>query len=165
MQKKIIRRGSYIRQLAAKFILFIVLGRKSEKVSCFFHARNPGERRTHSCHALIVKSPSSNGAITNPLFPPLPTRAARSCSLNMTKNRNTIPTRTKSPTKKSCSRPMCRQSMQTATLYGTLPKHRKNNGTPSLPGGSCLPFRGKSHRNSTPTFSVTTAGSFLFPKA
>ena len=63
----------------------------------------------------------------NPLFLPPPTRAARNCSLNTTKSRNTIPTRTKSPTKKSCSRPMCRRSMQTAILYGTLPKRRKNN--------------------------------------
>ena len=41
------------------------------------------------------------------------------------------------------------------TLW-TLPKRRKNNGTPSLPGGSCLPFQGKSHQSSMPTLSVTT---------
>ena len=98
----------------------------------------------------------------NPLFLPPPTRAARSCSLNMTRNRNTIPTRTKSPTKKSCSRPMCRRSLQTAILYGTQPKRRKNNGTPSLPGDSCLPSQGKSRRDSTPTLSVTTAAKILF---
>ena len=40
-----------------------------------------------------------------------------------------------------------------------------SNGTPSLPGESCLPYRGKSPRNSTPTLSGTTAGSFLFLKA
>ncbi len=61
--------------------------------------------------------------------------------------------------------PHAPQSMQTAMPYGTLPKRRKNNGTPSLPGGSCLPSQGKSRRDSTPTLSVTTAGSFLFPKA
>ena len=82
----------------------------------------------------------------NPPFLPPPTRAAKSCSLNTTKSRNTIPTRTKSPTKKSCSRPMCRRSMQTAILYGTLPKRRKNNGTPSLPGGSCLPSQAAKRR-------------------
>ena len=134
-------------------------------VPCSFFALMPGERRAHACHARTVKSPSLSGATMNPPFLPLPTRVARNCSLNTTKSRNTIPTRTKSPTKKSCSRPMCRRSMQTAILYGTLPKRRKNNGTPSLPGGSCLPSQGKSHRNSTPTLSVTTAGSFLFPKA
>ena len=109
------------------------------------------EKGAHTCHAHIAKSQSSSGATMNPLFLPPPTRAARSCSLNTTKSRNTIPTRTKSPTKKSCSRPMHRRSMPTATPYGTLPKHRKNNGTPSLPGGSCLPSQGKSRRNSTPT--------------
>ena len=134
-------------------------------VPCSFFALMPGERRAHACHARTVKSPSLSGATMNPLFLPPPTRAARSCSLNTTKSRNTIPTRTKSPTKKSCSRPMRRQSMQTAILYGTLPKRRKNNGTPSLPGGSCLPSQGKSRRNSMPTLSVTTAGSILFPKA
>ncbi len=41
---------------------------------------------------------------------------------------------------------------------------QENNGMPSLPGGSCLPFRGNFPRNSMLTFSVTTAGSFLFPK-
>ena len=100
----------------------------------------------------------------NPLFLPPPIRAAKSCSLNTTRSRNTIPTRTKSPTKKSCSHPMRRQSLQTAIPYGTPPKRRKNNGTPSLPGGSCLPSQGKSRRNSTPTLSVTTAGSFFVSK-
>ena len=30
--------------------------RKSEKVSCFFYARNPGERRAHICHVRTVSS-------------------------------------------------------------------------------------------------------------
>ena len=90
--------------------------RKSEKVSCYFFAWNPGERRAHSCHARIVKSQSLSGATMNPLFPPLLISAASGCSLNMIKNRNTIPTRTKSPTKKSCPRPMYRRSLQTSYL-------------------------------------------------
>ena len=35
----------------------------------------------------------------------------------------------------------------------------------SLPEGSCLPYRGNFPRNSTPTLSGITAGSFLFPRA
>jgi len=38
---------------------------ETEKVSCFFYARNPGERRAHSCHARTVKSPSLSGATNN----------------------------------------------------------------------------------------------------
>ena len=37
------------------------------------------------------------------------------------------------------------------TSCGTLPRHKKNNGTPSLPAGSYLPYRGKSPRSNTPT--------------
>ena len=61
--------------------------------------------------------------------------------------------------------PHAHQRMQTAILCGTPPKLSRSNGTPSLPGESCLPYRGKSPRNSTPTLSGTTAGSFLFLKA
>lgn len=57
--------------------------------------------------------------------------------------------------------PMRHRSMQTAIPCGTLLKRLKNNGTLSLPGGSCLPSRGKSLRNSTPISFVTTAGSFF----
>ena len=41
-----------------------------------------------------------------------------------------------SSTMKSCSRQMPRRSMQTAIPYGMLPRPWKNNGTPSLQGGS-----------------------------
>ena len=99
--------------------------RKLKKLSCFFYARNPGERRAHTCHARTVKSPSSSGATMNPLFLPPPTRAARSCFLNTTKSRNTISTRMKSPTKKSCSRPMCRRNF-------SLTENEKQQ-VPSLP--------------------------------
>ena len=109
------------------------------------------EKGAHTCHAHIAKSQSSSGATMNPLFLPPLIKAAKGCSLNTTKNRNTILIKPKSPTRKSCSRPMLHRSLLIATPYGTLPKHRKNNGTPSLPGGSCLPSQGKSRRNSTPT--------------
>ena len=41
----------------------------------------------------------------------------------------------------------------------------ENNGTPSLPGDWCLPYRGIFPQSSKPTLSGTTAGSFLFPRA
>ena len=47
--------------------------------------------------------------------------------------------------------PHARRSTQTATPCGTPPRHKKSNGTPSLPGESCLPYRGKSPGHSTPT--------------
>ena len=90
------------------------------------------EKGGRTCHARIVKSPSSSGTTMNPLFLPSPIRAARSCSLNTTKSRNTIPTRTKSPAKESCSRPMCRRSLQTAIPYGTPPKRRKKQWNSQL---------------------------------
>ena len=78
---------------------------------------------------------------------------------------NTIPIKAKSSTPKSCCRPTPRRSTQTGIPCGTPPKRLRNNGTPSLPGGLCLPYRGNFPRNSTPTLSGTTAGSFSFPKA
>ncbi|WP_330587441.1 hypothetical protein [Sporofaciens musculi] len=40
---------------------------------------------------------------------PLPARAAKRCFLSTARNKNTIIIKPKSPTRKSCSRPMCRQ--------------------------------------------------------
>ena len=45
---------------------------------------------------------------------------------------------------------MPRRSMQTAILYGTPPKLWRNNGTPSLQGGGCLPFPERYRPTSTP---------------
>ena len=40
----------------------------------------------------------------------------------------------------------------------------ENNGTPSLPGDWCLPYRGIFPRSSKPTLSGTTAGVFCFQR-
>ena len=59
---------------------------------------------------------------------------------------------------------MPRRSMQTATLYGTLPKLSRSNGTPSLPGGGCFPSQERYHPTSTLPLSGSSASSNLFPK-
>ena len=46
-------------------------------------------------------------------------------------------------TEKSCCRPTPRGHTQTGVPCGTPPKRLKNNGAPSLPECSCLPYRGK----------------------
>lgn len=55
-----------------------------------------------------------------------PNRAARSCFMNTTRNKDIIPIRTKSLIGKSCSCPMCRWSLQTAIPYETPLKRRKS---------------------------------------
>ena len=57
-----------------------------------------------------------------------------------------------------------RRSMQTAIPYGTPPKRWKNNGTPSLQGGGCLPSPEKYRPTSTLSLSGSFASSSLFPK-
>ena len=70
-----------------------------------------------------------------------------------------------SSTMKSCFRKMPHQSMQTAILYGTPPKRWKNNGTPSLQGGGCLPSPERYRPTSTLSLSGSFVSSSLFPKA
>ena len=48
---------------------------------------------------------------------------------------------------------------------GTPPKRLKNNGTPSLQGGGCLPFQERYHPTSMLSLSGSFARSSLFPKA
>ena len=55
--------------------------------------------------------------------------------------------------------------MQTAIPYGTPPKLWKNNGTPSLQGGGCLPSPERYRLTSTLSLSGSFASSSLFPKA
>ena len=61
-----------------------------------------------------------------------------------------------SSTMKSCFRQMPHGRMQTAIPYGTPPKRWKNNGTPSLQGGGCLP----SPERYRPTSMLSLSGSF-----
>ena len=113
------------------------LSRKSETVSCFSFVQN--EVVNH--HPI-----QSTTGRRKPL-----TKAANGCFPSTTRSRNTIPRNEGSSTQKSCCRPTPRRSTQTATPCGTPPRHKKSNGTPSLPGESCLPYRGKSPGHSTPT--------------
>ena len=48
--------------------------------------------------------------------------------------------------------------------YGTPPKLWKNNGTPSLQGGGCLPFPERYRLTSTLSLSGSFVSSSLFPK-
>ena len=57
------------------------------------------------------------------------------------------------------------RNMQTAIPYGTPPKLWKNNGTPSLQGGGCLPSPERYRLTSTLSLSGSFASSSLFPKA
>ena len=75
------------------------------------------------------------------------------------------PEKRASSTMKSCSRQMPRRSMQTAILYGTPPKRWKNNGTPSLQGGGCLPSPERYRPTSTLSLSGSFVSSSLFQKA
>ena len=49
--------------------------------------------------------------------------------------------------------------------YGTPPKRWKNNGTPSLQGGGCLPSKERYRPTSTLSSSGSFVNSSLFPKA
>ena len=49
--------------------------------------------------------------------------------------------------------------------YGTPPKLWRNNGTPSLQGGGCLPFPERYRPTSTLSLSGSSASNSLFPKA
>ena len=60
---------------------------------------------------------------------------------------------------------MPRRSMQTVIPYGTPPKLWKNNGTPSLQGGGCLPSQERYHPTSMLSLSGSFVSSSLFPKA
>ena len=70
-----------------------------------------------------------------------------------------------SSTMKSFFRQMPHRNMQTAILYGTPPKLWRNNGTPSLQGGGCLPFPERYRPTSTLSLSGSSASNSLFPKA
>ena len=60
---------------------------------------------------------------------------------------------------------MPHRNMQTAILCGTPLKRWKNNGTPSLQGGGCLPFPERYRPTSMLSLSGSFARSSLFPKA
>ena len=64
-----------------------------------------------------------------------------------------------------CSQQMPHRNMQTAIPYGTPPKLWKNNGTPSLQGGGCLPSQERYHPTSMLSLSGSFVSSSLFPKA
>ena len=70
------------------------------------------------------------------------TRAANGCFPSTTRSRNTTLKNERSSTRESFCCPAHRRRTQTATPCGTPPRHKKSNGTPSLPGESCLPYRG-----------------------
>ena len=70
------------------------------------------------------------------------TRAANGCFPSTTRSRNTTLKNERSSTRESFCCPAHRRRTQTATPCGTPARHKKSNGTPSLPGESCLPYRG-----------------------
>ena len=57
------------------------------------------------------------------------------------------------------------QQLALVRAYGTPPKRWKNNGTPSLRGGGCLPSPERYRPTSMLSLSGSFASSSLFPKA
>ena len=110
----------------------------AEKYRSFFIA--PRKEVQTKCPYPIWKYELFSEAKAALPLPEPPTKPEKNCFPSTTRNSKTTDENSmKLFTRKSCSRPMPHQNMQTGQRSGTLPRKWRSNGTHSLQGGLLLP--------------------------